>query len=360
MLNDRERRRHRACFEEAMAREIPDVISEIGVEQFNCDPADRKAWTVGPFEKRPDMTFRKTTVWKDPLEIGWRSHSIFNPSLIGHGDRLYMFYRAAPKKETLCSRIGLAIYDPGEGWRDYPDNPVIFPEDGDEVLGCEDPKVYRVGDDLFVMFYNGISDLPPRCGDVRPGEAPAEIACHIRMAVSRDLLHWEKRGTAVPVSVSRYWAKAAVIPRNPHGEAVKIDGSYLMYVSEGCGGRQQVGYSRDMLHWRFEPRSFLDIGRMGRLHEVACAAVDYCDDGDALMLDFYYRQPNGQNGGGQALFSKREPFRQRALHRGASLSWGGLCRYRGKLVFAQGWDAADGTEEMFFYEETENVNRGLS
>ena len=62
MLNDRERRRHRACFEEAMAREIPDVISEIGVEQFNCDPADRKAWTVGPFEKRPDMTFRKTTV----------------------------------------------------------------------------------------------------------------------------------------------------------------------------------------------------------------------------------------------------------------------------------------------------------
>lgn len=351
MLNERERRRHRVCFEEAMAAKIPEVISGIGVEQFNCDIAERETWTVGPFVRRPDMTYRKTAVWKDPLEIGWRSNSIFNPSLIEHEGRLYMFYRAAPKKETLCSRIGLAIYDPAEGWIDHPGNPVIYPEDGDEVLGCEDPKVYRAGDGLFVMFYNGISDLPSQRGSDRPGGASRGIACSIRMAVSRELLHWEKRGTAVPVSVSRYWAKAAVIPRDPHGEAVKIDGSYLMYISEGCGGRQHVGYSRDMLSWRYEPRSFLDIGDMGRLHEVACAAVDYCGDSDALMLDFFYRQPDGRNGGGQALYSRREPFRQLALHRGASLSWGGLCRYQGKLLFAQGWDAADGTEEMYFYEE---------
>ena len=351
MLNDLERRRHKACFEESMARKIPDVINEIRMEQFNCDIAEREAWTVGPFERRPDMTYRKTTVWKDPLEIGWRSSSIFNPSLIEHEGKLHMFYRAAPRKETLCSRIGRAIYDPGKGWRDYPENPVIFPEDGDEVLGCEDPKVYRVGDDLLVMFYNGISELPSQPGSDQPGGVLEEIACNIRMAVSRDLLRWIKWGTIVPVSISRYWAKGAVVPRNPQGEAVKIDGNYLMYISEGCGGHQHVGYSQDMLHWRFEPRRFLDIGDMGHLHEVACATVDYCDDSDALMLDFYYRQPDGQNGGGQALFSRREPFRQIALHRGASLSWGGLCRYQGKLVFAQGWDAAEGIEEMYFYEE---------
>ena len=152
MLNDLERRRHKACFEEAMARKIPDVINDIGMEQFNCNIAEREAWTVGPFERRLNMTYRKTTAWKDPLEIGWYSGSIFNPSLIEHEGKLYMFYRAAPKKEALCSRSGLAIYDPGEGWRDYPENPVIFPEDGDEVLGCEDPKIYRVGDDCSLLF----------------------------------------------------------------------------------------------------------------------------------------------------------------------------------------------------------------
>ena len=79
--------------------------------------------------------------------------------------------------------------------------------------------------------------------------------------------------------------------------------------------------------------------------------VDYGAGDDALLLDFYYRKPDGNNGGGQALFSRKEPFCQKELHQGASLSWGGLLRYQGKLSFAQGWDAVDGTETMYFYQE---------
>ena len=44
------------------------------------------------------------------------------------------------------------------------------------------------------------------------------------MAVSGDLIHWEKRGQVVPLSVSKYWAKSAVIPRNTKGEPVKLNG----------------------------------------------------------------------------------------------------------------------------------------
>ena len=103
--------------------------------------------------------------------------------------------------------------------------------------------------------------------------------------------------------------------------------------------------------WSFEPRQFLDVSEFGQLYEVACAVTDYGAEDDALLLDFYYRRPDGRNGGGQALYSKNEPFRQLELHEGASLSWGGILRYNGKFTFAQGWDAVDGTEEMYLYEE---------
>jgi len=350
MLNHEQLLRHKQCFEEAIAKKIRDVIAEISVEDFGCDRENKPAWAIGPFEKNDSLTYAKTSVWQDPTQVGWRSGFIFNPSLVEHEGKLYMFYRAAPKKETLCSRIGLAIYDPGTGWQDYENNPVIFPEEENEILGCEDPKIYKLKD-MFVMFYNGISGLPEGSDALMLADSPMEVTCHVKMAVSRDLLHWERRGQVVPLSVSKYWAKSAVIPRNPQGEPVKINGQYIMFISEGCGGVQHVGYSDDMLSWRFEPQQFLDVSEYGMLYEVACAVVDYGAGDDALLLDFYYRKPDGNNGGGQALYSRREPFRQLELHQGASLSWGGLIRYQGRLTFAQGWDAASGTEKMYLYQE---------
>ncbi len=349
MFSDEQLLRHKACFEEAIGRKIPGVISEIKVEQFGCDPVTKPDWAIGPFEKNDAMTYRKTAEWSDPHNIGWRSGFIFNPSLIEHEGKLYMFYRAAPKKETLCSRIGLAIYDPETGWEDYPGNPVIYPQEENEILSCEDPKIYKL-EDKFVMFYIGVAELPKTADDSVLGDIPMEVACHIKMAVSRDLFHWEKLGQVVPLEVSKYWAKSAVIPRNPQGCPVKLNGEYIMFISEGCGGKQYVGYSQDLLSWRFEPQQFLDVSEFGTLYEVACAAVDYGAGDDVLLLDFYYRKPDGNNGGGQALYNKCNPFKQLALHRGASLSWGGLTKYNGKMIFAQGWDAIDGTEKMYLYE----------
>ena len=202
MLNQEQLIRHKACFDEAIAKQIRGVIAGISVEEFGCDRDDKPAWAIGPFEKDEALTYKKTAVWNDPTGIGWRSGFIFNPSLIEHEGKLYMFYRAAPKKETLCSRIGLAIYDPQTGWQDYENNPVIFPEEENEILGCEDPKIYKL-DDMFVMFYNGVSELPAEGERLMLGDDLMEVTCHIKMAVSRDLIHWEKQGQVVPLSVSK-------------------------------------------------------------------------------------------------------------------------------------------------------------
>lgn len=322
------------------------------IEPFFRQYESTPPWCIGPMKKDDSMTFRKTKQWADPTDTGWKSGFLFNPSAIEKDGKLFLFYRAAPKVETLCSRIGLAVYSEETGWKDYEHNPIVFPvEEIDEVYGTEDPKVYQINDESYILFYNGIA---PMTEDARreleaEGLEVPELICTVKAMVSRDLYHWERVGQIVPTSVSKYWAKAAVIPRNPQGKAIKIDGEYLMYLSEGCGGKQIVGHSPDMLHWSFTEQEYLHIDELGMIHEVACATVDYTDDPDMLLLDVFYRKKNGERGGLQVRYSRQNPFRQLEINLGATLCWGGLLQYKGKWICAQGWDAPEDREEIYFY-----------
>ena len=325
------------------------LTDTISTDQFSSHYDQRPDWTIGPFNKDEALTFRQTTDWQDPTGIGWTSDSIFNPSVMERNGTLYLFYRASPRKESVSSRIGVASYTPGNGWTDHPGNPVIYPTLDNETLGCEDPKVYAA-DGRYYMFYNGIWTIE---GGVKGADGPAEeyplgdVGCDINVAVSDDLLNWEKLGLAVPHEISQFWAKGAVIPRNAKGEAVKIDGEYLMYLSEGCGGITHVGRSHDMVNWTFQPQEYLNIESLGEtLHEVSCAIVG--DDG-SLVLDFFYRDADNNFAAAQALYAIDDPFTQKAVNRGGSLAWGGLLKYQGAWMFAQGWDAPKGQREMYFY-----------
>ena len=325
------------------------LTDTISTDQFSSHYDQRPDWAVGPFHKDGALTFRQTTDWEDPTGIGWTSDSIFNPSIMERDGKLYLFYRASPRKESVSSRIGVASYMPGRGFTDHPGNPVVYPTLDNETLGCEDPKVYAA-DGRYYMFYNGIWKIE---GDPKDVDGPADeyplgdVGCDINVAVSDDLLRWEKLGLVVPHEVSQFWAKGAVIPRNAMGEAVKIDGEYLMYLSEGCGGVTHVGRSRDMVNWEFQPQEYLSIESLGEtLHEVACAIVG--DDG-SLILDFFYRDADNNFAAAQALYDFEDPFTQRAVNRGGSLAWGGLLKFQGSWMFAQGWDAPKGQREMYLY-----------
>jgi predicted GH43/DUF377 family glycosyl hydrolase len=325
------------------------LTDTISTDQFSSSYPESPDWAVGPFHKDDSLTFRQVADWADPTGIGWTSDSIFNPSVMERDGQLFLFYRASPRKESVSSRIGVAVYDPALGWVDNPANPVVYPTLDNEILGCEDPKVYAA-DGRYYMFYNGIWTIDrgvvvvDGATDVYP---LGDVGCDINVAVSDDLINWEKCGLAVPHEISQYWAKGAVIPRNARGEAVKIDGEYLMYLSEGCGGVTHVGRSTDMVHWNFRPQEYLTIESLGEtLHEVACAIVR--DDG-SLVLDFFYRDGEDNFAAAQALYDVADPFTQKAVHRGGSLAWGGLLKYQDTWMFAQGWDAPKGHREMYFY-----------
>lgn len=311
------------------------LTDRISTDQFSAHYASRPGWAIGPFERDPSLTFRLEGQWEDPTGVGWTSESIFNPTVIERDGELHLFYRASPRKESTASRIGHAVRRDG-AWHDDPANPVVYPTLENEALGCEDPKVYEA-EGRYVLFYNAIR---------RTEEG--EVACDIMAAVSEDLRSWRKLGLAVPYDVSQGWAKGAVVPRDASGRAVRIGGEYLMYLSEGCGGRPMVGRSDDLLSWRFEEQPSLDLSPLpGSLFEVACAAVD----GDDLVLDFFYADEHGDFAAAQALYSVAAPFTQRALNRGGSLAWGGLQKLGGRWSFAQGWDAPAGTRELYFYRE---------
>lgn len=318
--------------------------------RFSARYESTPPWSIGPFRRDPSLTFTPDQQWPDPTCVSWSASAIFNPSLIQDEDRIVVFYRASPSMESTASRIGMAVYDPATGWTDGPGNPIIYPTLDNELLGCEDPKIYRA-DGRYFLFYNGIFpiDAPDARKYPSPNHPIADVGCDINLAVSDDLVNWTKLGPIVPHEVSRLWCKGAVIPRDSNGNAIRSGGEYLMYLSEGCNGTLQVGRSDDLIEWRFEECAYLDLGPLGgALYEVACATVSEADP-EHLVLDFFYNAGVEGKSAAQALYRRDSPFTQIAVNKGGCLAWGGLIQHRGTWLFAQGWDAPTGIRELSFY-----------
>lgn len=334
---------------DAKKSKLSEYFKTLSSDRFAKEYDVGKDWIVGPFEKVEELTYHKKSSWKDPLNVDWSCGAIHNCSLLTHEDKLYMFYRANPSIESLSSRIGIAVYEEGKGWKDYEGNPVIYSTFENENLSCDDPKIYKV-DDKYVLFYQ--SCFKPTQKDIElysdKNYLVTEVAVDINVAISYDLFHWEKKGSIIPREITHLWAKAAVIPKSPDGRALKINGKYMIFISEGCGGKQVVGYSDDMLNWDFQYEQFLDVSDIGQLFEVACCITDF-EQNDNLILDFFYSDGSGICRAAQALYNKNEPTKQLDINKGGSLSWGGMIKYKGNWLYAQGWDAPVGEPVMYFY-----------
>jgi len=329
---------------------IEKDISDIQIYERGRTTQEVPTWALGTFtigiENNQPMIFRPKLNWSGPnAPEGWKPTKLWNPSLISNNGKLFLFYRAGPKLEGMESRIGVAWSENGVDWEDYTKNPVISPTEDYEILGCEYPKIYKYSD-IYYMYYNAIWDKTFKKikGSLITKDNDDLIGVDICLAISKDLLHWEKKGVVVPRSISKNWAKAAVIPRSPIGEAVKINGEFLMYISERPYASRQdtleqlVGHSKDLIHWEFEKKPFMkNQNNMHSIYEVASATTNF-PGSDDLILDVFYNNNNeGNRACAQILYNKNNPYKSIGFSDYGLCTWGGMLVFKDQWIFGQGW-----------------------
>lgn len=177
-------------------------------------------------------TFRRLSARPilSPTGSGWESAGTFNPAVIRRGAKIVMLYRAQDANGT--SRIGYAESVDGIRFTRRPE-PVLTPEtDYEKDGGVEDPRLVEI-DGLYYMAYTGYN------------KKDAQLC----LAVSHDLIHWERKGILLPAYQGNWnagWTKSGAILKE------KIQEKYWMYwLGTSADHTDQMGlsYSTDLIHW---------------------------------------------------------------------------------------------------------------
>ncbi len=276
-------------------------------------------WVIGPFERLAENAVIKPDTTKTffcPMRremVRWQESDTFNPAATLKEGKIVVLFRSEDNSATgigsRTSRIGYAETVDGVNMS-IASEPVLFPaDDGQKELewpgGCEDPRVARTEDGLYVMTYTSWNrDTPRLC-----------------VATSRDLVHWDKHGFAFRDAYDGRFAdmpckSASIVTKlDANDELVieKIDGRYLMYWGENF---VNPAVSEDLIHWTpmlgrdgnllriMEPRE----GRFdSALTECGPPAV-HTEDGIVLIYNGKSEE-TGAYCGGQALFDPKNPLR---------------------------------------------------
>ncbi len=202
---------------------------------------------LAPFKKldqhNPVLTPDARAEFRCPVRgkrLLWEEKDVFNPAAVVKDGRVYLLYRGEDNvgKHAGTSRIGLATSTDGLHFERHP-TPVFYPDnDALKVFewegGCEDPRIVKRADGLYVMTYTAYDGQTAR----------------LCVASSRDLYRWEKHGLAFPQPQYRdLWSKSGAIVGERVGEDIvarKIRGRYRMYWGDTD---IFLATSTDLMHW---------------------------------------------------------------------------------------------------------------
>lgn len=90
-------------------------------------------------------------------EHPWESEYVLNAAAIAIGGKVYLVYRAYGADRI--SRLGLAVSPDGFHFTERLDRPIFEPKSPAEARGCEDPRLTRIGDRIFMAYtaYDGMT-----------------------------------------------------------------------------------------------------------------------------------------------------------------------------------------------------------
>lgn len=220
------------------------------IEEENTHSQADSGWILSPFEKvdaaNPCLLPSGEPVFYCPVrkeEVHWEVKDVFNPAVIVRRDTLLMIYRAEDSvgRHAGTSRLGLAWSVDGLNFNKRPE-PIFYP-DNDHMQqyewegGCEDPRIVKRTDGLYVMTYTAYDGVLAR----------------LCVASSRDLGTWTKHGLAFQQAGSQYtdlWSKSGAIVSqyDSTGDIIahQVNDRYWMYWGDKS---MYAATSQDLIHW---------------------------------------------------------------------------------------------------------------
>jgi predicted GH43/DUF377 family glycosyl hydrolase len=111
--------------------------------------------------------------------LEFEMEGVLNPGVIKEDNVVHMFYRAVAFENF--STIGYCQFSGPLSLKERSDKPLIIPEFDYESHGIEDPRIVKIEDTYYLSYtaYDGINALGA-------------------LAISKDMIHWEKKGIVVP------------------------------------------------------------------------------------------------------------------------------------------------------------------
>lgn len=111
--------------------------------------------------------------------LGFENEGVLNPAAISEGDCIHLFYRAVSKGNY--SSIGYCKLKEPLVIEERFDSPVLFPQFDYESHGVEDPRIVKIEGLYYLTYtaYDGVNAMGA-------------------LALSKNLLHWDKQGIIVP------------------------------------------------------------------------------------------------------------------------------------------------------------------
>jgi predicted GH43/DUF377 family glycosyl hydrolase len=193
-------------------------------------------WAIGPFTKFASNPVLAPTpgAW----DRGRFSGGVHNGSIIVKDNVFYYIYRGErpndhpqPSEGDVFDDIGVAISEDGIHFKKDTEHSPFFRKGEDSKYIYFDANVVRY-EDTYYLF----------CNQWLLNNAKDNRQNGVFLATSKDLLNWKKVGIVFPDAKRSH--RNGVVLENPHNEAIKVNGQFVMYLDFGI-----IAYSKDLLHW---------------------------------------------------------------------------------------------------------------
>lgn len=173
-------------------------------------------------------------------DLEFENGAVLNPAIIREGDSVHIYYRAV--KEGNYSSIGYCRLDGPLNVAERWDTPIIIPEFDYESQGVEDARIVKI-DDLYYMTYTAFDGINARGA----------------LAISKDLIHFKKKGIIVPhITYSEFISLA---------ESAKVNKNYYQnhnfYYEKSDPDKKNILWDKNVI---FFPRRI--NGKLVFLHRI--------------------------------------------------------------------------------------------